>query len=198
MKRFICILMALFMLACAVSCTKTDENGGATTVGGTTADVTTTPDGTTAEQTTTPDETTAEQTTAEETTADPVKKAIEEAIAHIGKKEYYAAYDLLNAHLDNEDAQKLLRNFRFICRKSLQIPALLQLQSGNRVESLSKLMRQKLQLFRQLCIHRILPFAEVLEILTSFSKPCHVLIGVTVHPLYPLILPERRNSAGCG
>lgn len=104
MKKLICIFLALLMLACAVSCTKADENGGATTAGGTTADVTTLPDGTTAEQTTTPDE----------TTDDPAKKAIEEAIAHIGKKEYYAAYDLLNAHLDNEDAQELLRNFRFL------------------------------------------------------------------------------------
>ena len=68
MKRFICILMALFMLACAVSCTKTDENGGATTVGGTTADVTTVPDDTALGDDTTAADTTASDTTAGDTT----------------------------------------------------------------------------------------------------------------------------------
>ncbi len=68
MKKLICIFLALLMLACAVSCTKADENGGATTAGGTTADVTTIPDETTLGDDTTAD-TTAADTTASDTTA---------------------------------------------------------------------------------------------------------------------------------
>ena len=115
MKRFICILMALFMLVCAVSCTKSGENGGATTAGGTTADVTTVPNDTILGDDTTTSDTTAADTAIEDTTAaDPSKSFIGEALGYIEKKEYQAAYDLLKAHSDDEEARELFENFRFV------------------------------------------------------------------------------------